>query len=200
MNTGLALINSSRETRDSTPIRLDAIKEARPWLARGRGVAGAGVMRRTLQLLILLAHAVFFAGCLTTSHTKSAPAGSAAETPGPGESQASEQVKETKTGVALFLGEDFHSKRTASGEPFDKNALVAAHPSYPLGTIVRVTNLKNEQAVEVRIIDRGPSVKHQKEGVVIDLSHVDAERHNFIKEGRARVRLEVLAWGGEPQR
>jgi rare lipoprotein A len=75
------------------------------------------------------------------------------------------------------------------------NAMVAAHPTYPFGTVVRVTNLTNNRAVEVRILDRGPAKGPQAAGVVIDLSYGAAQALGFIQDGRTRVRLEVLQWG-----
>lgn len=72
------------------------------------------------------------------------------------------------------------------------NAMVAAHPRYPFGTLVRVTNLANGRSVEVRIVDRGPARQPQAEGVIIDLSRRAAETLGFVQQGRTRVRLEVL--------
>ena len=109
----------------------------------------------------------------------------------------SEQILKTQSGLAAFVGEEFQGKQTAGGKSFDKNQLVAAHPSYPIGTIVRVTNLENARAVNVRVIDRGPSTTNQQKGVIIDLSHSAAEKLGFVKDGSARVRTEVLEWGGE---
>ena len=83
----------------------------------------------------------------------------------------------------------------ASGRPFDMNAIVAAHPRYPFGTLLRVTNLRNGRSLTVRIQDRGPASQPQREGVIIDLSRGAAERLGFIRQGRVRVRLEVLEWG-----
>ena len=108
--------------------------------------------------------------------------------PGPGRSL------ETRTGLASYYGKEFHGKITASGKPFDMNALVAAHPRYPFGTRLRVTNLANGRAVEVRVLDRGPAAPQQKEGVILDVSRGAAERLGFIRQGRTRVRLEVLEW------
>ena len=93
-----------------------------------------------------------------------------------------------------YYGEEFHGKITASGRPFDMNALVAAHPSYPFGTLLRVTNLANGRSVQVRILDRGPTRRIQAEGVIVDLSRRAAERLGYIRQGRTRVRLEVLEW------
>ena len=64
-------------------------------------------------------------------------------------------ILEVRDGLATFYGEEFHGKTTASGVRFDMQAMVAAHPTYPFGTLVRVTNLANGRAVQVRIVDRG---------------------------------------------
>src|SRR5688500_4129830 len=66
-------------------------------------------------------------------------------------------ILETREGLASYYGPGFHGKRTASGARFDMNAMVAAHPTYPFGTIVRVTNLGNGRSATVRILDRGPA-------------------------------------------
>lgn len=111
----------------------------------------------------------------------------------PGSSPAT--VREVREGLASYYGPGFDGKTTASGVPFDMNAMVAAHPSYPFGTVVRVTNLGNGRSVSVRIVDRGPAAAPQADGVIIDLSRGAAERLGFIREGRARVRIEVLGQG-----
>jgi rare lipoprotein A len=101
----------------------------------------------------------------------------------------------TQIGLASFYGAEFEGQRTSSGEPFDPRKMVAAHPVYPFGTQVQVINLENGRAVQVRVIDRGPEPQRQREGVVIDVSEAAAEQLDFVIQGRARVRLEVLAWG-----
>ena len=101
---------------------------------------------------------------------------------------------ETREGLASFYGEAFHGKTTASGRPFDMNAMVAAHPSYPFGTLLQVTNLTNGRRTRVRVLDRGPARRPQSEGVIIDLSRRAAEVLGFIRQGRVRVRLEVVEW------
>jgi len=98
-------------------------------------------------------------------------------------------------GLASYYGEDFQGKRTASGAAFDMNAMVAAHPRYPFGTLVRVTNLRNGRSTQVRIVDRGPAAERQAAGVIIDVSLRAAQSLDFIKAGRTRVRIEVLQWG-----
>jgi rare lipoprotein A len=102
---------------------------------------------------------------------------------------------EIVVGLASYYGRAFHGKTSASGVRFDMNAMVAAHPSYPFGTLLKVTNLVNGRSVRVRVLDRGPADEHVADGVVIDLSRRAAQALGFIREGRTRVRLEVLAWG-----
>jgi rare lipoprotein A len=98
-------------------------------------------------------------------------------------------------GLATYYGQRFDGKVTASGARFDMNAMVAAHPTYPFGTIVRVTNLRNNRSVQVRILDRGPAPGARAEGVLIDLSYGAARALDFLQAGRTRIRLEVLRWG-----
>lgn len=94
-----------------------------------------------------------------------------------------------KTGTASYYGSRHHGKRTASGEPFNKNAMTAAHRSLPFGTRVKVTNLNNDRSVVVRINDRGPHTR----GRLIDLSHAAAEKLGMIRSGTARVRVQSLS-------
>jgi rare lipoprotein A len=100
-----------------------------------------------------------------------------------------------QTGLATFYGGRFHGRETASGETFDRTDMVAAHRRYPFGTVVRVTNLTNGQAVRVRIIDRGPFGANRTKGAIIDVSSGAARRLDMIEDGVVRVRIEVLAWG-----
>jgi rare lipoprotein A len=102
---------------------------------------------------------------------------------------------EIREGLATYYGKEFHGRTTASGTRYDMQQLVAAHPSYPFGTLLRVTNLTNGRSVRVRVVDRGPAAGPQAAGILIDLSYRAAETLRFLREGRARVRLEVLNWG-----
>src|SRR5215510_1743360 len=104
-------------------------------------------------------------------------------------------VLETQEGLASYLGPGFETRVTASGATVDKTSMVAAHPSYPFGTLVRVTNLANGRAVIVRVVDRGPAKNVQAEGVLIDLSSGAARNLGLTAVGRTRVKLEVLRWG-----
>jgi rare lipoprotein A len=98
---------------------------------------------------------------------------------------------ETKTGTASYYSDRFHNRRTASGVPYDRNAYVAAHRTYPFGTILRVTNLANDRVVTVRVVDRGPFIR----GRILDLSRRAAEELNFLRAGLTEVRIEVLEYG-----
>lgn len=93
-------------------------------------------------------------------------------------------------GIASWYERENQGPRTASGEPFDDRALTAAHPRLPLGTRVRVTNLRNGRSVLVKINDRGPFVP----GRLIDLSKGAAERLGFARQGLAPVRTSVVSF------
>lgn len=95
-------------------------------------------------------------------------------------------------GLASWYGEAFQGRPTASGIPFDRHTLVAAHPTLPFGTRVRVHRVSTGESVDVEIVDRGPAAGPRRDGVIIDLSEAAAERLDFIREGRTRVRLELL--------
>jgi rare lipoprotein A len=92
-----------------------------------------------------------------------------------------------QVGTASWYGDYFQGKQTASGEPYNMNDLTAAHPSLPLGTFVKVTNLRNGRAVVVRINDRGPVV----DGRIIDVSYNAAQALGFKERGLQKVRLDI---------
>lgn len=96
--------------------------------------------------------------------------------------------KAYQIGTASWYGSYFQDKPTASGEPYNMYDLTAAHPTLPLGSLVRVTNLHNGRAVVVRINDRGPVVP----GRIIDVSYNTARVLQFKSQGLQRVRLDVV--------
>ena len=98
---------------------------------------------------------------------------------------------QTQTGKASFYADKFEGHPTASGEKYKHNKLTAAHKSLPFGTKVKVTNLANNQTVEVVINDRGPYV----DGRIIDLSKSAAEQLGFVNQGLADVQVEVIDAG-----
>ena len=93
-----------------------------------------------------------------------------------------------RTGVASWYGHPFHGRPTANGERYDMNEVTAAHPTLPLPSRVRVTNLENGRQLIVRVNDRGPFV----DGRVIDLSRRAAQLLGFYRKGLAEVRVEYL--------
>lgn len=107
------------------------------------------------------------------------------ETVAPGKTA---RTKPYQIGTASWYGSYFQGRATASGEPYDMYDLTAAHPTLPLGSWVRVTNLRNGRAVVVRINDRGPIVP----GRIIDLSYNTARVLHFESKGLQRVRLDVV--------
>ncbi|WP_419805043.1 septal ring lytic transglycosylase RlpA family protein [Terriglobus sp.] len=91
-------------------------------------------------------------------------------------------------GIATWYGSVLHGHKTASGETFDETELTAAHKTLPLGTLVRVTDLRSRRSVVVRINDRGTLAP----GRIIDLSSAAAEQLGILRAGTASVKLEVL--------
>lgn len=116
----------------------------------------------------------------------------------PASQAATNQIKAHKprkpyqVGTASWYGSDFEGKPTASGEPYNMYDLTAAHPTLPLGSMVRVTNLRNGRVVVVRVNDRGPIVP----GRIIDVSYSAARVLKFKEKGLQRVRLDLVQ---EPQ-
>lgn len=93
-----------------------------------------------------------------------------------------------KMGTASYYGKHLHGRHTYSGEPFDNSSFTAAHKTLPFGTMVKVTNIKNNKSVVVRINDRG----RFKRGRVIDLTYAAAQELDMIRDGVVGVELEVL--------
>jgi rare lipoprotein A len=121
------------------------------------------------------------------------PPAAAPSTGKPGEAKNIEVPLGTKpifeeTGMASWYGAPYHNRRGSNGEIYDMNAMTAAHLTLPLGSIVRITNLKTEHSAVVRITDRGPFVP----GRIVDLSLAAAKALDVYLPGTARVRLEVL--------
>lgn len=93
-----------------------------------------------------------------------------------------------RVGVASWYGEPFHGRRTANGEVFDRQEVSAAHPTLPLPSLVRVTNLDNQRAIVVRVNDRGPFVGDR----IIDMSQEAARQLGFERRGTTPVRVEFV--------
>jgi rare lipoprotein A len=93
-----------------------------------------------------------------------------------------------RVGTASWYGQDFDGLLTANGEVFDKDRITAAHPTLPLPSLVRVTNLENGRSLEVRVNDRGPFVVDR----LIDLSQAAARKLGFEGQGVANVRVQFV--------
>lgn len=95
---------------------------------------------------------------------------------------------ETMLGLASWYGRDFHGKRATSGVRYNMYAYTVAHKTWPMGTLVRVKNLKTNRSVIARVTDRGPFVR----GRVVDCSYAVAKRIGLVEDGVDPVRLTVV--------
>ncbi len=91
-------------------------------------------------------------------------------------------------GMASYYADQYHGKKTASGELYDKTKMTCAHKSLLFGSIVRVTRLDNNKSIEVRVNDRGPYIK----GRIVDLSGIAAKELGILTIGEAKVKVELL--------
>ena len=94
-------------------------------------------------------------------------------------------------GISSYYGRDFHGKLTANGEVFDMYGLTAAHKTLPLNTIIRVTNKANDNSLILRVNDRGPYVGNR----ILDCSYGAALKLDFLNQGTAEIKIEVIEWG-----
>ena len=93
------------------------------------------------------------------------------------------------TGLASWYGDAFHGRRTANGEVYDRDSISAAHPTMPLPSYARVTNLSNHRSLIVRVNDRGPFAANR----IMDVSRRTAEALDFRQSGTSRVKVEYIA-------
>lgn len=103
-------------------------------------------------------------------------------------SATKKKVSRVQYGTASFYDNKFNGRKTASGEIFSQKKLTGAHNTLPLGTYVRVTNLRNKKNVVVKINDR----LHAKNTRLIDLTRTAATQLGYIKSGLTRVKVEIL--------
>ena len=94
----------------------------------------------------------------------------------------------TQTGLASWYGPPYHNRRGSNGEVYNMHAMTAAHRTYPLGSIVRVTNVKTGHSALVRITDRGPFIP----GRILDLSLAAARKVDVWQPGIAEVKVELM--------
>lgn len=101
-------------------------------------------------------------------------------------------VGHSQTGMASWYGAAFHGRKTANGEVYDKSSYTAAHPTMPIPSYARVTNLRNSHSIIVRVNDRGPF----HGGRVMDVSERVAHALDFKGQGTTRVRIDYLGRAG----
>lgn len=167
---------------------------------------------RFVMLVVFLATAFFLSGCGGPKHARATlppppetTASSQPDTnlPNPNSARvAGGEIDETiessivpttkplamETGLASWYGPPYHNRRGSNGEIYNMHAMTAAHLTFPLGSIVRVTNVKTGATAQVRITDRGPFIP----GRVIDLSLAAAQKLDVYKPGVAQVKVELL--------
>jgi len=111
------------------------------------------------------------------------------------ETQIIQTEKEVyQKGVATWYGPGFDGRRTSSGQAYDMYAFTAAHRDLPLGSIVRVTNTKNNRSTVVLVNDRGPV----NTNLILDLSKIAANNLDIVRKGSGKVEIEVLATSENP--
>lgn len=96
----------------------------------------------------------------------------------------------TQFGVASWYGSQWQGLPTASGQPFNMNAMTCAHRNLPLGTKIKVTNLLNARSLILKVTDRGPAVASR----VVDVSMGAAKRLGFLRAGLTPVRIQVVSY------
>ena len=199
--------------------QLDRIRAGGVQAGHGDGLSGRPLNVHGVRVVVRLAAIVVIAGfaCVSSAHV-AAPVATAriADYRLPPEAHVEPDVTRTSpparlatvsevtpvnsravlAGEATYYADKFEGRRTASGVPFRQAEMYAAHRTLPFGTVVRVTNERNGRSVVVRVVDRGPwgSVAKRR-NTIIDLSRSAAERLDYIRAGRAPVRIEVLLWG-----
>jgi len=144
-------------------------------------------MRRFLAHGLTIAFLIACLGAAQGPNISEASAAPANSIPKP-EVRKQVKTKPYQVGTASWYGQIFDGKPTASGEPYDMYDMTAAHLKLPMGSYVRVTNLRNGRAVVVRVNDRGPIVP----GRIIDLSYGAAQALEFKQRGLQRVRLDLV--------
>jgi rare lipoprotein A len=155
----------------------------RAWIALAAAAAILGGL-----FFVLRSHSGSPPPAAPTVSRKASRAESAPPRPAPPPARSATAAAAYETGRASYVSNDLEGIPTASGEPFNNQAMTAAHREFPLGTRLRVTNLKNGRSVVVRVNDRGP----YRRGYILSVTRRAAERLGFVKTGSARVRLEPL--------
>ena len=150
--------------------------------------------KRITNTVIILITFVLLTACGSAPRFTSRESRFEKRTPPPAENldrYENTESLETVTGVASYYADKYDGKITYSGEVYDMYGLSAAHPSYQMGTVIRVTNLFNDKSVIIRINDKMPFRPDR----IIDLSLGCAQELDMVNVGIQEVKVEVLEWG-----
>jgi rare lipoprotein A len=150
-------------------------------------------MQRRMAHGLMVAALIIGLGAAQGPNSSEASSTPTSPNPQPNNYKQDGKNKPYQVGTASWYGEYFEGKPTASGESYEMYDLTAAHPTLPLGSYVRVTNLRNGRAVVVKVNDRGPIVP----GRIIDLSYGAARVLRFENRGLQRVRLDLVRSGSQ---
>lgn len=102
---------------------------------------------------------------------------------------AQQKIAAVTVGTASYYAQKFHGRMTASGEVFDNNGMTAAHNTLPMGTLIKVTNIRNHRWVIVKVTDR----LHAANRRIVDLTQAAAKKLGFIHWGLTKVKVEVVS-------
>jgi rare lipoprotein A len=145
----------------------------------------------TTAALLLIAVSVGFWGQAFARPIRMAQAQApppASQSPAAASGALTGAVGETQTGLAAYYSQRLNGSRTASGERFNNGAMTTSHQTLPFGTMVKVTTVKTNRSVVLRVNDRGPTQPDR----IVDVSRLAARRLGFIRAGLAEVKLEVV--------
>jgi rare lipoprotein A len=131
---------------------------------------------------------LFGALCFSTAVLAQPAAPAAAPATAPAPAKAAASGDHAMEGIAAVYSKRFQGRKTASGKPYNMNALTAAHNTLPFGTKVKVTSERTKRSVVVRITDRGPSTP----GRMLDLSSAAAKKLGMAKPGLMKVKLDIV--------
>jgi rare lipoprotein A len=152
------------------------------------------LMKKTAITVIVLIAFILLTACGSAPRFTSRESRFEKRTPPPAENldrYENTEPLETVKGIASYYADKYDGKITYSGEVYDMYGLSAAHPSYQMGTVIRVTNLFNDKSVIIRINDKMPSRPDR----IIDLSLGCAQELDMVNVGIQEVKVEVLEWG-----
>lgn len=142
----------------------------------------------TATLAFILSPLAYAQNAPVASASASAPAAAAAAAPAAAPAPEKAASGDATEGKVAYYGKKFNGRKTASGERFNSGALTMAHKTLPFGTMVKVTNLKTNKSVVVRVNDRGPSTPDR----IGDLTTAAAGKIRMLRSGIADVKMEVV--------